>query len=300
MRHNEWRYSIKTGLQGLGRHPLLSIAAITTLALMLFLMSAFVAFSLNANHLSEVASQQPPIEISMRIGAEKTELDSVEDYLKNSELVQMYEARTPLENYDQFKQEMQKDELWKDFDYKTYIPHTFNVRLADPAAGDAFRQAIADFPGVHEVMMESELMSFLDGVKRWTARVGIIVFIVLALISTLVMANTVRIAALSRSREINIMKYVGATNTYIRIPFVVEGAVIGLVGALLASFTAALIYSEVVKRWSPGLTTAVSTSRYAFLPGGQVTFIVFVINLLIGLTLCTLISAISVRKYAKV
>ncbi len=299
MKRNEWRYSIKTGFQSLGRHPLLTIAAVTTLALMLFLMSAFVAFSFNANHLSKIASQQPPIEISMSLSAEQADLNLVEDFLKNSELVQMYEMRTPLENYEQFKDDLGKDDLWKDFDYKTYIPHTFNVRLNDPATGDEFKKELEEFPAVHEVMMESQLMIFLNDVKHWTSRVGIIVFIVLTLIATVVMANTVRIAALSRSREINIMKYVGATNRYIRVPFIVEGAMIGLVGALLASFFASILYNEVVKSFSPdSLTSAVS--RYTLLPTGHITLILFALNLLIGLTLCTIISAISVRKYAKV
>ncbi len=299
MKRNEWRYSIKTGFQSLGRHPLLSIAAITTLSLMLFLMSAFVAFSLNASHLSKIAAQQPPIEISMALSAEQADLDLIEDFLKESELVQMYEMRTPLQNYEQFKEDLGKEELWKDFDYRTYIPHTFNVRLNDPAMADEFEQAIDDFPSVHEVMMESQLMSFLDKVKYWTARVGIIVFIVLTLIATLVMTNTVRIAALSRSREINIMKYVGATNRYIRVPFVIEGATIGFVGALLASFSASLLYSEIAKRLSPD-PMALTASRYALLPSSRVTLTLFALNILIGITLCTVISAISVRKYAKV
>ncbi len=298
MKHNEWRYSIKTGFQSLGRHPLLSIAAITTLALMLFLMSAFVAFSLNANHLSRIVAQQPPIEITMRIGAEQAELDSIEDYLKSSELVQMYEMKTPTQNYQEFVERLGKDALWKDFDYKTYIPYSFNVRLLDPATGEAFEKDIEEFPGVHEVMMESQVMKFLDSVKYWTARVGVIVFVVLVLIATLVMANTVRIAALSRSREINIMKYVGATNSYIRIPFIVEGAVIGLVGALLASLASSLLYNQ-ISQLNPNLMTP-TASRYALLPSGQVTLILFGINFLIGITLCVLISAVSVRKYAKV
>ena len=85
MKKNEWRYSFKAGFQGLRRHPLLSIAAITTLALMLFLMSAFVAFALNAILLSEIASQQPPIEISMALSAEQAEIDIVEDFLQDNE-----------------------------------------------------------------------------------------------------------------------------------------------------------------------------------------------------------------------
>jgi len=145
-------------------------------------------------------------------------------------------------------------------------------------------------------------MAFLDDVKQGTSRVGIIVFIILTLIATVVMANTVRIAALSRSREINIMKYIGATNKYIRIPFIVEGATIGMVGALLASLFASLLYNELVKKFSPDSlgSMTLGASRYALLPTGRITLILFLLNLLVGVTLCTVISAVSVRKYAKV
>ena len=124
----------------------------------------------------------------------------------------------------------------------------------------------------------------------------------MTLIATVVANNTVRIAALSRSREINIMKYIGATNKYIRIPFIVEGATIGMVGALLASLFASLLYNELVKKFSPDSlgSMTLGASRYALLPTGRITLILFLLNLLVGVTLCTVISAVSVRKYAKV
>ena len=122
MKHHEWRYSIKAGLQGLVRHPLLTVAAVTTLALMLFLMSAFVAISMNANHLSRIAAQQPPIEISMRVGADLEEVTALAEFLQDHEMVQDFEIFTPKQNFQQFMDDMGKDDLWKDFDYTLSIP----------------------------------------------------------------------------------------------------------------------------------------------------------------------------------
>lgn len=147
--------------------------------------------------------------------------------------------------------------------------------------------------------MESQLMALLDSVKGWTQRIGIIVFIVLAVTSAVVISNTVRIAVLSRSREINIMKYVGSTNAFIRTPFIVEGTVIGITGALVASTIAALIYSRLVARFNPDPLTLSATS-FALLPASSVTAILFGLNLAIGILLCVIVSAISVRKYARV
>ncbi|HZK29421.1 MAG TPA: permease-like cell division protein FtsX [Clostridia bacterium] len=299
MKKHEWRYAIKTGFQGLRRHPLLAAAAITTLALMLFLMSAFVAVSMNANHLSKVAAQQPPIEITMRVGVKDEELNDLSSFLRDHAYIQDWQMYTPQQNYDQFKHDMGKDELWKDFDYNLYIPYTFNARLIDPSYSGTFEEEIMELRGVKEVLMESNLMALLDNVKNWTSRAGIIVFLVLAVTAALVMANTVRIAALSRSREINIMKYVGATNAFIRIPFIVEGALIGITGALLASVTASLIYSQIVSRMNPGAPTQ-SASAFALLPGAPVSATLLSLNLVIGIILCVVVSGISVRKYARV
>ncbi|NLA71159.1 MAG: FtsX-like permease family protein [Clostridiaceae bacterium] len=299
MKKFEWRYAVKSGVQGLRRHPLLAAAAITTLALMLFLMSAFVAISMNANHLSKVAGQQPPIEITMLVGAKNEEIVELSDFLRDHTVVQSWEKYTPQQNFEQFKHDMGKDELWKDFDYNLYIPYTFSVRLMDPSYGETFEDEVMELRSVKEVLMESSVMELLDNVKHWTSRVGVIVFIILAVISAIVMANTVRIAALSRSREINIMKYVGATNTFIRVPFIVEGVLIGMTGALVASVSASLIYSQIVTRMNPD-ALAQSASEFALLPVAPVAATLLGLNLVIGIVLCVVVSAISVRKYARV
>lgn len=299
MKRNEWRYSFKAGFQGLRRHPLLSIAAITTLALMLFLMSTFSVLSMNANHLSKVASQQPPIEITMQVSASNEEIISLANFLQNHAYIEDILVHTPEDNFEQFKRDMGKDELWKDFNYRLYIPYTFSIRLTDPAYGDTFDEEVRAFPGVKEVLMESELMTMLDRVKGWTRRVGVIVFVILAVTASVVMANTIRIAALSRSREIHIMKYVGSTKAFIRTPFIIEGVVIGLTGALVASLAAVLIYSRLVARLNPA-STVFDESQFMLLPTNRMTATVLVVNLVIGIALTMIVSAFSVRKYAKV
>ena len=298
MKHHEWRYSIKAGLQGLIRHPLLTVAAVSTLALMLFLMSGFVAISMNANHLSRIAAQQPPIEISMRVGADVDQVTELAEFLANNAMVQEYEIFTPQMNFQQFMEDMGKDDLWKDFDYSLSIPYTFSLRLTDPAYGESFESEVMEFQGVKEVLMESQLMSLLNSIKGWTRRVGIVLFIILALTAAVVMANTVRIAVLSRGREINIMRYVGSTNAFIRTPFIVEGAVIGVVGALLASLAAALIYGRLVVRLNP--TSGDSAASFYLLPAASVSGNLLALNLGIGILLCVVVSALSVRKYARV
>jgi len=169
--------------------------------------------------------------------------------------------------------------------------------LTDPAYGAFFEEEIMEFRGVQEVLMESQLMSLLTSVKGWTRRVGILVFIILAVTAAVVMANTVRIAVLSRSREINIMRYVGSTNAFIRTPFVVEGGVIGVSGALVASLTSALIYGRLTTLLNPAAGEA---ATFYLLPAGSLSATLLLLNLVIGVLLCVTVSILSVRKYARV
>ena len=298
MKKSEWRYALKAGFSGLGRHPMLVLAAVSTLAFMLFLMSAFVAVSLNARNFSKIAAKQPPIEVSLKIGVSDDELDEARYFIDTNEKVQEYKMLTPEENYAYFVESMGKEDLWDDFDYNAYIPYTFNIRLNDPDYAESFKTELERLPGVREVLMETQVMTTLKKIERWTARISIIATIILAVIVTLVMMNTVRVSVLSRSREINIMEYVGATNTYIRVPYIVEGAAIGFIGALLASFAVALLYNYIVERF--GKSSIIASSAFSFIPASQMTGIIFVINIVTGILLCVLISALSVRKYARV
>jgi cell division transport system permease protein len=298
MKKSEWKYALKAGFVGLGRHPMLALVAISTLAIMLFLMSAFVAISLNARKFSEIAAKQPPIEVSLKIGVSDHDLETVQTFVDTHEKVQEYKMLTPEENYAYFVESMGKEDLWDGFDYEAYIPYTFNIRLNDPDYAESFKTELEQLPGIREVLMETQVMTALKKIERWTGRISMIASIILAVIVTLVMMNTVRVSVLSRSREINIMKYVGATNNYIRVPYIVEGATIGFIGALIASFAVALLYNYIVERFSR--STIIASSAFSFISASQMTGIIFVINIITGILLCVLISAISVRKYARV
>ncbi|MDD2426580.1 MAG: ABC transporter permease [Eubacteriales bacterium] len=300
MKINEIRYATQSGFRNLGRHPFLLIASVITLTLMLFILSIFVAFSLNATHLSKIAAQQPPITISMRVEADDSSIVQMRQFLaSHPEQVVEYEEFTPEMNFESFKSDIGKEDLWEDFSVEANIPYTFNVRLSDPGLGEEFKSSVEGMPEVYEVLMESEVMNLLDRITLWTNRVGLIIFIVLSVISALIVSNMIRVAVLSRSNEINIMKYLGATKGFIELPFVIEGLVAGLMGALLASLTSGLLYAYLQGRFDTGLR-GVSDGVFTLLPNSRVIGIITAINLLVSFVLCLVASVLSVRKHAKV
>lgn len=291
-----YRLSLREGLRNLVRHPLVTMASITTITLMLFLMGAFIIFSMNARAIAEKAGQQPPVEITLEIGVSQEEIQAIQAMLAADEAVVDTIIHTPEENFEQFKANMEKVDLFEEFTVDV-IPYTISVHLSDPAMGSEFAIRAGGMPGVRKVSLELEVMAFLNSAIRGVNYATLIAFAVLGLIAFFIISNMVRIAVFSRAEEINIMKYVGATNWYIRVPFIIEGAFVGLTGALLATLIVVLIY---IRLYNTLMGDMAADSFLALLPIVSVGYLVLLFNIGIGTLLGSIGSALSVRRHIKV
>ena len=291
--------SLKEGFQGIIRHPLVTIASISTILLMLLLMSVFFIFSANARFIMKKVGQQPPIEVYMKLGCTQDQLDMLVEYLQaNADKIKEYHGLSPEQNYNRFRKELgDSASILDDFDYNTYLPYTVTVQLTDPSYADEVVMRIEAIPGIEKVMQESNVMKFLTRATRTVNVATFIAFVVLFLISLFIISNMVRISVYSRSTEIAIMKFVGATNGYIRLPYIVEGAIVGMVSALCAWGITHFAYTALYKR---AMKDVVSTSIYAILPMKSLSVSVLVLCLACGVIIGSIGSGIAVRKYVKV
>ena len=239
--------SFKEGLQGIVRHPLVTVASITTILLMLLLMSVFFIFSANARYIMKKVGQQPPIEVYMKLGCTQEQMDMVVSYLQSSpEMIKGYRGFSPEQNYTRFRTELgDSASILDDFDYNNYLPYTITIQLTDPGYADEVVLRLRAIPGIEKVMQESNVMKFLTRATKTVNIATVVAFAVLFLISLFIISNMVRISVYSRSTEIAIMKFVGATNGYIRLPYIVEGAIVGTVSALCAWGITYLAYTEI-------------------------------------------------------
>ena len=291
--------SLKEGVQGIVRHPLVTIASITTILLMLLLMSVFFIFSANARFIMKKVGQQPPIEVYMKLGCKQEEMDMVVSYLQgNPDKVVGYHGMSPEQNYNRFREELgDSSSILDDFDYNTYLPYTITVQLTDPSYADEVVMRLQAIPGVEKVMQESNVMKFLSRASRAVNITTVVAFTVLFLISLFIISNMVRISVYSRSTEIAIMKFVGATNGYIGLPYIVEGAIVGAISALCAWGITYLAYNEIYKR---AMKNVLTSSIYALIPMKRLSVYVLIICLASGVIIGSIGSGIAVKKYVKV
>lgn len=297
MGHKGLRYAVQDGFVNLKRHPIVLLASITTMFLMLLILGVYMVFAANVLHLLERAGQQPAVEIQFMVGAAEADVQNLARQFADNPKVIEYQVLSPQENIRDFQDKLGKTELFEDFDFEAWIPWTIRVRLDDPALAPVLAEECLYYPGVEDVQMAQDWMAFLEQTMERVSWSSLLVFLALSAIAVFIISNMIRIAALSRASELSIMKYVGATDRYIAIPFIIEGLAVGMIAAFLASVAILFMYRLI---WGRFMTGVAEDFPYRLLGMGQVLPLVFLCSFLVGSLLGGVTSAVSIRKYIRV
>lgn len=203
------------------------------------------------------------------------------------------------EKFKKFKSELTEEEL-KDFEGlpEDLIPDAYTVSLKDLSIADETIAELEALSHVESVENSRELISVIDSLKDIVQKISIWIIVAFALVSLFIISNTIKLTVHNRRKEINIMKYVGATDSYIRGPFIMEGILIGVLSAVLAFF---------ISQWTyDGLMAAISSSASSFTANlGLMKFSSLWSKLLtayviLGGVIGAFGSSISVRRYLNV
>lgn len=304
MRFRKMLTILKDSLFNIVRHPLVTLASVTTVTLMLILLGAFTVLSQNANFWVETLAQQPAIEVWGNPNMTTDEQEIIKQYLDSNDNVLDYEMLSPIENFELLRSQMGDDASALDnFDY-SLLPYVFQVQLVNPELASDFTNQISAYPGVTDVDYEEKVMSTLANIVRWVNLITLVIFAIMVIVSLFIISNMVQLSILAQSEEISIMKYIGATNNYIRIPYILEGALIGTFGALFAWGIVYFLYQQVYNRFGGAnlndTANAIFLSNNFLLPASQVMWLVLGINLILGIVVGAAGSMMSVRKYIQV
>ncbi|MBA9007847.1 MULTISPECIES: permease-like cell division protein FtsX [Thermomonospora] len=173
------------------------------------------------------------------------------------------------------------------------IPDSFRVRLSDPERFDEVTKLLANRAGVDQVVNEKEILDrffkILNGLQ-WAA---IMIAAIQVIAAVLLVANTVRLSAFNRRRETGIMRLVGASNLYIQLPFILEGAIAGLIGGL---FAAILLVGSKIALIDQLQESLEFTSQLSW---ASVTGVI-VFSICVGVLLCAAASFLSLRRYLRI
>ncbi|QSQ10372.1 Cell division protein FtsX [Koleobacter methoxysyntrophicus] len=235
MKFRTFGYFIKEGMASLGRNSLMSLASIGSVASALIILGIFLIITLNFNFIVDTVESQVEItaylddslmdeEIS-RIGRELIQVHGVREVTFVSREQALKEFREQLGDKEGLLAAMEKDNP---------LPNSYRIKTQNPEVVKDVANMIGRIEGIDEVKYGKEIVDKLFKITGIIRFVGIGVMAVLSIISIFIISNTIKLTVYARRREIEIMKYIGATDWFIRWPFLIEGMVLGFLGSLIA------------------------------------------------------------------
>ena len=244
---NNFGYLLKEGIRGIFLHGFMSFAAVCVTVACLLIVGSFWSLVYNVNIMVEDLNKTNEILVYIDTSLSDAEARSIGTQINQIENVYNAKFVPREEALENFIAEHNGDEAFSGVDSND-LRHRYEVTLEDNTKLQDTVAAISAINGVAKINAAYELAEGFSTIQRVLHIVSIVIIAVLLVVSLLIISNTVKLAMYDRKDEISIMKMVGATNGFIRLPFVVEGFLLGMIGAAAAFFLEWLLYNALVAR----------------------------------------------------
>ncbi|MBI3894278.1 MAG: ABC transporter permease [Candidatus Wallbacteria bacterium] len=238
-------FHAQEAFDGLRQAVVMNLATLSTVAITLFILGSFLLFMRNMNENLKMLRSQLQLTVYL-----KKDISDVQ----RTELVSRLQGDPSIVNFkfvgrDAALKTVKEWMGWSDFEVRDNpLPDSFDVRLQEGVDFDAFVARAKTWPGVDDLSVGEKEVGALIKLLDLARSVGLVLVLVLGTASLMIIANTIKLTVYARRTEISIMKLVGATNWFIRTPFLIEGFLQGLVGAAVALSLLLTGYPVVVSR----------------------------------------------------
>lgn len=299
MRPSTIKYFLKEGLSGLKKNLLMTVASIVAVMACISIMSFSYCVASNLQHILQ--QMEDSIGISVFLGGNPTSQEIEEMKTKISKIDHVLDVQyiSPGDALEALKKDWGADEdIFEGLDETNNpLSHSFQITLDSIDNQGSVLATLKGIDGIDNIrhgQTETELIMKANKVFNIAS---ILVMLVLGVISIMIIMNTIRISVVNRRIEINIMKYVGATDWFIRWPFIIEGVIIGLVGAVIPLLIGMPIYAKVISSLY-GYFPVIKMIQ--FLLTGDIFIVLFPVALVFGVLLGVIGSVTSIRKHLQV
>lgn len=288
-------YTVKQGFQQMLRNRGMTLASMFAIIAMLLILGVFFVILLNVNIAAEsIENDYDTIEVYLLDSTDEEQANTIIKDIKNVKGVEDAGYRSKDQALEILKKRWGKNAyMLKDLDPNP-LPNAVVIKINDLNEADHIDKVANTYKGVEEVKYYKETVDKLKRITRFTQWAAVIIMAFLIIVSLVVVSNTIKLTVFARSREINIMKYVGATNWFIRGPFLAEGIIIGIISAGIAAGISNLIYSKIVDVIGAEVSNILSTP---LAPVGFLSWNLLVIFIALGASIGACGSIISMRRF---
>ena len=290
-------YSIKQAIKQMARGKGMTFAAIFAITAMMLILSLFFFLTVNVNYLTDsVKDQFGTIEVFLLEDTTRDQADSMIASLKDMTGVEDAVYINKEQAMEILKVRWGRNAYLLDGLSENPLPNSVRITLSDLEAGDIIARFCETVPGVEDVRFYRDEVNKVMSIANVIQRGALVVIAFLVIISVVVVSNTVKLTVMARENEITIMKYIGATNWFIRGPMFFEGIIIGIISAVVSVGLSSLIYIRLCEALGDQAFRLFSVQLVE--PQFLIVNIVWIF-LAIGISIGACGSIISMRRYLK-
>lgn len=282
-------------IKSLKRNGWMTIASVSAVTITLTLVGIFMGVIMNATKLAQDIEKNVDVSVFVDIGTKQADMDKLKTELEDLDHVKGVRFSSKADELKKIQDAM--GDAWQQFEgdsnplYDVYVVSAENPQYTkniSKEAGELSNVFKADYGGTNS----DRIFKIADAVKTW----GLAAAVLLVFVAMFLISNTIRITILSRQREIQIMRLVGAKNGYIRWPFFLEGGWIGLLGSIVPVLIMVFGYNQVYRWVNPSLLR----SNYSLLAPDTFTWQICLLMVVVGVVIGSIGSVMSMRRFLKV
>ena len=288
-------YAVSQGFRFFLHNKVMSLASICVLASCLFIISNFFLISLNLQENIKVIEDKNEVSIFLNDDLTESDLTYIKLKLESIENIKTFEYVTKEQALEEYKAlYADQQSLFADLEKDNPLPAYFRITMKDIRLFDETLAQLKSLNNISSIRSQEDLVDAIITSGNVISNVSIWIMGIMLVASLFIIVNTIRLAFFSFRRQINIMKYIGATNWFIRWPFIVEGTIIGIIAGAIAFLLQWYAYSYAFQ------SIAKSLSFVTIIPFDDVIGTAVACFIGAGMAIGVVGSAISIRKHLKV
>ncbi len=293
MTRDALKYYVRQASKSLKKNKVTTLASISTTVATLFILGAFMAFIFNVSYMTEQFSRGCQIQVFIDEDLDNEQYDKIGEKIKLIEGVSNIEKYTKEQIFEENLEKLgDKAEILEGLREDNPFRDSYKIEIKDLEFTETVVKALEKIDGVANTTDFREAAGYINAFRKTVRNVSIWIVIIFAVITAFIIANAVKVSVYGRRKEINIMKYVGATDWFIRWPFVVEGVIMGIYSALIAFGLIWLAYFLIYRNFN--------FQDFSMIPFGNIWWMLMMAFAVVGIGIGAVGSAISIRKHLKV
>ncbi|MET3193351.1 permease-like cell division protein FtsX [Bacillus sp. OAE603] len=290
------RRHVREGLRNLRRNGWMTFASVSAVAVTLMLVGVFLTVILNVNHIGTTLEKDVEIRVLVDLTATKEQQRALKDEIKKIDHVTTVKFSSKDQELDNLIKSMGQDgQAFELFEQENPLNDTYIVKTDSPDKIAPVAKKIEGFHYIDEVIYGKKQVQKLFNAVSVGRNIGLVLIVGLLFTAMFLISNTIKITIMARRREIEIMRLVGATNNFIRWPFLLEGLLLGVMGAILPIALILTGYNVVYNMLMPKL----AGTMFTLLPFSPFVYQIAAILIGIGAVIGMWGSVMSIRKFLR-